>query len=148
MIEPVGVSDLEEIRALIAAAINASVTGSDDEVRFISDDIEKSLLWWLDNPAKSIHLKYLDSGAIVGVVLVKDFWNLTNLFVIPSHQRRGIGRALVHEVIGLCDNKSPRSKIQLNSSSYAVPFYEAVGFTQTGPGRDRPGGCVPFEYSL
>lgn len=148
LIDDVTVADLSEVRALTESAIHASVADPDHEAEFLINDIEKSLVWWQDHPEQSIHLKYLDAGKIVGVILVKDFWNLANLFVLPSHQRRGVGRALIEEVIRLCGDRSPRAKIQLNSSSYAVPFYEAVGFTQTGPGRDRPGGCVPFEYGL
>jgi len=148
LIEDVAVADLDEIRALIATAIRTSVTDSESEAEFLIGDVESSLRWWQAHPAQAIHLKYLDAGQIAGVVLVKDFWNLTNLFVLPGHQRRGIGRALVQAVVGRCAGRSPRAKIQLNSSTYAVPFYNAVGFTQTGPGRDQPGGCVPFEYRL
>ena len=39
-------------------------------------------------------------------------------------------------------------KIRLYSSNNAIGFYLNMGFRQTGPGIDRPGGCLPFEYEL
>ena len=48
----------------------------------------------------------------------------------------------------ICSEKSDVQKIRLNSSHHAKGFYKAVGFVQTGPGKDLPGGCIPFEYNL
>jgi hypothetical protein len=36
---------------------------------------------------ESVHLKYVLDRNIVGVALVKNFWNLSTLFVAPAHQR-------------------------------------------------------------
>jgi predicted GNAT family N-acyltransferase len=91
---------------------------------------------------------YSVDGSIAGFVVVKDFWNLSHLFVLPCQQRRGIGRCLVQTAIDACREKSPRRKIQLNSSAIAADFYGASGFTQTGAGITRPGGCIPFEYNF
>ncbi len=141
-------ADLSEIRALIESAVRESVATSDEDAEFLVTDILGSLEWWQDHKNESIHLKYSSDGNIVGVILVKEFWNLANLFVLPTQFRRGIGCALLQEVIGVCKERSPRDKIQANSSTNAVKFYEAMGFKQTGPGKDRPGGCVPFEYGF
>ncbi len=148
MIEPVMDADLREIRALIESAVRESVATSNEDAEFLVTDILGSLKWWQDHKKESIHLKYSSEGNIVGVILVKEFWNLANLFVLPTQFRRGIGCALLQEVIGVCKELSPRDKIQANSSTNAVKFYEAMGFKQTGPGKDRPGGCVPFEYGF
>jgi len=121
---------------------------TNEDAEFLVTDIFESLEWWQDHKKESIHLKYSSEGNIVGVVLVKEFWNLTNLFVLPTQYRHGIGCALLQEVLGVCEGRSPRDKIQVNSSTNAVKFYEAMGFKQTGPGKDRPGGCVPFEYGF
>ena len=148
MIREVATDDLSEIRQLIEAAIRKNVASTAAEAEFLLDDIGHSLDWWLENPSEALHLKYEDRGQIVGVILIKRFWNLTNLFVAPSHQRRGIGEALVRAGLEACRHRSPRSKIQVNSSSNAVGFYEAMGFKQTGAAIDRPGGCVPFEHGF
>jgi GNAT superfamily N-acetyltransferase len=148
MLERVTDKDLPEVRVLIAAALRQGVARSDAEARFLIDDIEASLAWWRENPDQAVHLKYSQAGSIAGVVLVKNFWNLTNLFVTPDRQGQGIGRLLLTEVLAMCRDKSPRSALLLNSSTVAVGFYQRMGFTQTGPGKDRPGGCVPFTYAF
>jgi GNAT superfamily N-acetyltransferase len=82
------------------------------------------------------------------VILVKNDGGLCNLFVHPSCYKQGIGRALFQAAVSICKEKPDIRKIQLNSSTFAAGFYEAVGFVQTGPALDRPGGCIPYEYSL
>ena len=148
MIEPVTEEDLTEIHALIECAVRESVAISSEDAKFLIADIFESLEWWQEHKKESLHLKYSSEGNIVGVVLVKELWNLTNLFVLPTHYRHGIGSALLQEVLGVCKGRSPRDKIQVNSSTNAVKFYAAMGFKQTGPGKDRPGGCIPFEYGF
>lgn len=138
--------DVEEIRNLIAAAVRQNVTSSEAEAAFLIDDIDFSLTWWLDNKDSALHLKYERDGRILGVILIKKFWNLTNLFVHPDNQGMGIGRALVLAGFDACRERSPKGKLHVNSSANAVGFYKRLGFEQTGPGIDRPGGCVPLEY--
>lgn len=99
-------------------------------------------------PFRPSILKYVVDGRIGGVVLVKKYWNLSNLFVLPTLQRRGIGRQLLETALAGCRDRSPKGKVMVNSSTVAVEFYKAMGFVQTGPGVDRPGGCVPLEYSF
>lgn len=146
MILPVEECDLPAVRALIAAAIRRNVARSEEEAVFLVADIDSSLDWWCANSGDALHLKYCVGEEIAGVVLVKEFWNLTNLFIAPRYQGGGIGRALVTEVLAVCRTRSPRGELRVNSSNVATGFYERLGFDQTAPGRDRPGGCVPFRY--
>ncbi len=148
MIEPVMQSDLEEIRRLIEQVVRTNVVRSEDEAIFLIDDIFSSLDWWQRNPERALHLKCRDDERILGVLLIKDFWNLTNLFVLSERQGEGIGRNLLNAGIEICRTRGKLSKIRLYSSSNALGFYLNMGFRQTGPGIDRPGGCVPFEYAL
>ena len=148
MIETVEAMDVREVLRLIDAAVRESVASSDEDAAYLIDDIQESIDWWQQNPETCIHLKYVDGGQIVGVVLVKDYWNLVNLFVLPSKHGQGIGKRLFLAVESACRDRSPRGKVQVNSSTNAVGFYKAIGFHQSGPGRDRPGGCVPLEYEF
>lgn len=148
MLSPITESDLNDIRKIIRAAIHGSVAQTDAEAEFLIEDIEKSLDGWFEFRDNACHLKYSESGAIAGFIIVKEFWNLSHLFVLPECQGKGLGRALVEEAIRVCRGRSPKDRIQLYSSSVAAGFYAAMGFTQTGPGIDRPGGCLPFEYVL
>jgi GNAT superfamily N-acetyltransferase len=146
MIEPVVDIDLPKLRYVTAAAVRESIVESENAAAFLIADIDRGLESWLANPDDALHLKYRTDGEIVGYILVREFWNISHLFVLPRYQRRGIGTALLRAAIENCRAKSPRKKLQLNSSTNAVPFYTSMGFRQTGPGVDRPGGRVPFEY--
>lgn len=142
------VSELAEISDLIASAIRHAVAQSEEEARFLIEDIARCLNAWASDPGQSIHLKYTLDDTIAGIVLVKKYWNLQLLYVDPRYQGRGIGRALIQAVLPECRARSPKGKLMVNSSSGAVPFYVALGFSQTGPGIERPGGAVPLEYSF
>lgn len=139
-------AELEEIRDLIAAAVRRNVASSEEDAAFLIDDIGSSLDRWPGNKDSSVHLKYVEGGRILGVILIKRYWNLTHLFVHPSRQGAGTGRALLLAGLDACRDSSPKGKLQVNSSTNAVGFYKKLGFRQTGPGIDRPGGCVPLEY--
>jgi GNAT superfamily N-acetyltransferase len=126
MIEPVEESDLEQVRHLIEAAIRHSVARSDEEAEFLVSDTASSLEWWLQNQHSGCHLKYSDAGKIVGVVLLKNGWNLCNLFVAPTHYRQGIGRALFEAARDHSSATQGIRAIRVNSSNFASGFYEAL----------------------
>ncbi len=136
-ISGVRTADLPGVRSLIAAAIRGSVADTEADAEFLIADINETLDKWLSEPEDSVHLKYEVGGEILGVALVKKFWNLSNLFVAPARQRQGIGRALINEVLRACRLASPRGKVEVNSSQVAVPFYESQGFRRTGRSHAR-----------
>lgn len=148
MISPVDAADLPAIRRLIEAALRGGVSQDEAEIRYLVADIGASLDEWSAAPANKVHLKWIDGDRIAGVVLVKEWWNLTNLFVEPGRQRQGIGRRLVAHVLGECRGRSPRQALLVNSSTNAVDFYRRLGFVPAGHPRDLPGGCVPLRYDF
>jgi GNAT superfamily N-acetyltransferase len=147
-IAPAESSDLPEIRALIESAIRGRAVHSEQDARGLVALIDTILRGWELDGADSIHLKYVIGREIVGVALVKNFWNLSILFVAPAQQRQGVGRALIEAVVRECKPRSPKPVLKVNSSTVAVPFYLSLGFRQVGPGLDRPGGCVPLEFAF
>ena len=146
MISPIEQVDLDALQSLAARAVRESVAEDEESARFLIADITQSLTTWWESGADGFHAKYTADDATVGFVVVKECWNLSHLFVLPESHGRGIGRQLADAAIHACRDGSPRGKIQLNSSTNAAGFYAALGFTQTGPGIERPGGCIPFEY--
>ena len=149
MIDVVVESDIGEIRELIAKCVRTSVVSSEAEAEFLIKDIgANSLDRWLSNKAESCHLKYVLEGKIVGVILIANYSKLCGLFVHPSYYKQGIGRGLFEAAASVCRERSDVEKITLNSSTFASGFYETIGFIQTGPALDRPGGCIPYEYTL
>ena len=141
-------SDFNKLIDIVGKTVRESVAESDKDAEFLINDITSSLRKWMDSSDGGYCYKYLSSNEIIGFILVKGFWNLSHLFVLPSHQRNGIGRDLIISALGVCREKSPHEKVVLNSSTNAAKFYGAMGFKQTGPGIERPGGCIPFEYSF
>lgn len=80
-----------------------------------------------------------DEGGIVGVVATRDNKHLYHLFVAESHQRRGLARALWRVAWEACVAISNPGEFTVNSSRYALPFYEKLGFIQVGPEENREG---------
>lgn len=141
-------TDLDRIREIISSAIGECVANSDEDHEFLYADVCSSLDWWVENKERSVFLVCDDGDVISGFVLVKEYSNLSALFVDPEHQRSEIGRELVTRAIELCKGRSPGACLTLNSSNHAAAFYRKMGFTQIASGIDRPGGCVPFEYKF
>lgn len=100
--------------------------------------------WWITH-GRGVHLKATERNRIVGVVLVKEYWNLCSLFVDPSMQKQGIGKVLLSTAIASCLGKSPYNAVRLNAAPAAVPFYARHGFTPLVPTRPLPPGFAAME---
>jgi GNAT superfamily N-acetyltransferase len=78
----------------------------------------------------------------VGSVVVGDYAWCTNMFVVPSHRRRGIARALLTRM--LADDKAYGAQANILLSSHAgAKLYPTVGYEEIGellmfaPPKDR-----------
>ena len=147
MIAEVLTTDLPDIRHLIDTTVRHSIPLPADDQHWLLAGIMESLERWEAEPDVFLHIKYVADEQIAGVLLLKDGWNLVNLFIDPAFQGQGIGRALV-AAAAKHTRASNYDAIRLNSSDFAVDFYRRLGFVQMGPGKDRPGGCVPMELTL
>lgn len=89
---------------------------------------------------KEIVFGALDGEKLVGVITISEHGNISCAFVDPSYHRRGIGKDLFRRVKATLDakNMGPYT-IKLNASPYAVPFYKAMGFGETGVATDYHG---------
>ena len=129
------------IRALAAFVVADTFAGDpalqQDTIANVNDNIDK----WLAEPARCVHLIAMDASAIVGMVLVRDFWNLCNLFVHPDYQSRGVGSALLEAACAPCAGRSPKGAIWLNAAPNAVGFYRRLGFIERPATRQLPPGA-------
>ena len=148
MIEKVAPEDILEIRTLISKTVKTCIEVNESDYPVLLEDILSSLDWWKENRASALHLKCSVDGKIVGVVLIKNFRVVSNLFVLPEYHRKGIARMLMEEVIRQCGAAKPGQELVLNSSTYAVEFYLSLGFVSNGEPRPLPGGCVPLIRRL
>lgn len=145
---PVAPRDKADILDLMARVICTSVTqDADIQANFI-ENVTRNLEWWEANPNLSCHLKAVNQQTIVGVILVKKFWNLCSLFVAPECHRQGIGRALVMAAIAECRDKSEKQAIWLNAAPNAIPFYQAIGFEPRESQQPQPPGVEPMQLKV
>jgi GNAT superfamily N-acetyltransferase len=70
---------------------------------------------------------------VVGMIEFRKNEHLSLLFVEPSYLRLGIARSLFENALIVIREASPSTnKITVNSSRYAVPVYESLGFMISG----------------
>lgn len=75
-------------------------------------------------------------GAVVGAVgILPERRHLYHLFVARTHHRRGIGRRLWDAA----RTELEPGPVTVNSSRFAIPFYEGLGFLTTGPQWEKDG---------
>ena len=77
---------------------------------------------------------------LVGVIALREVQHISLLFVRKRFHHLGIASRLVR--VAISDVKASRPEIPqitVNSSPYAVGFYESVGFTALGPEEKRDG---------
>ena len=71
----------------------------------------------------------LSNNQIVGMVLFSKPNVMKMLFVSPDMTRRGFGRLLWESARESVEKSEPAvSTIELNSTTFAIPFYQSVGF--------------------
>ena len=87
---------------------------------------------------------------IVGMIEMRGYNHISLLFVDRNYQRRGIAKHLFSQAIQICQAHKPQpSEISVNSSSFAVPIYEKLGFDRVGGRQVRNGiGFVPMLLDL
>ncbi|WP_099737366.1 GNAT family N-acetyltransferase [Comamonas sp. 26] len=85
-----------------------------------------------------------DSVGLCGVIALRDESHLYHLFVRADAQGQGVSRALWH----YAKAQSKHSTFTVNSSLFAVPVYEHLGFVaKTSPQKSNGLVFVPMVYS-
>ncbi len=97
---------------------------------------------------EQVLLVAVHDGQLVGVLEVRGGSHLALLFV--SLTGRGIARELLRMAITECRARQPHlSAVTVNSSLYAQPIYQRLGFRDTGPARTINGIVhVPMSLTL
>ncbi len=146
MILPVEAPEAPAIADFIERTIALSVDATDLEKESFVRNVRSNLEAWQQHPVGALHLKAVDGdGALAGVVMVKQYWNLCHLFVEPRFQGQGIGKGLMQAAIDGCRGRSPRQCLRLNASRNAVGFYRHMGFTLAA---DAPPAFAGVQYEL
>ena len=72
-------------------------------------------------------------GRAVGVIAVRPPCHISLFFVEKRYHRKGIGKALYGVISDYFRGAPGCEAFTVNSSPYAVPVYQRLGFTETGP---------------
>jgi len=76
-----------------------------------------------------------DVNDLSGFVAFRNPSHLFHLFVAAHAQSQGLGKLLWQKVL----DRSACSKITVNSSLFAIPFYQRLGFTRVGLDKKEDG---------
>ena len=123
--EPAAAADAEGLVAIRIAAMRESLE------RIGRFDPQRARDRFLANfdPAHTRHV--IVDGARVGFVVVRpqdDEWLLDHLYVLPAHQGRGIGAAVLQDVLASADARGQALRVGALRGSDANRFYARHGF--------------------
>lgn len=80
------------------------------------------------------------SGAIRGVLEIREGSHICLLFVDRPFHKQGIATKLWREAKRICLDSDPSiSEFTVHSSTYAIPVYEKLGFSKNGEKQCRDG---------
>jgi len=122
-------AELSDAKSLSRLAISLGKFYSDDYSSDISPFFVKKITvesfknYLIDENAYE-HYVYEEDGMIIGYFSLLNATHFLYLFVDEKHHKKGVARALVEYVLKGKEHKS----YSVNSSLYAVPFYEKLGF--------------------
>lgn len=81
-----------------------------------------------------------DNDKIVGMIEIRDYNHVCLLFVNKDYHNKGIAKQLYALSLEKCKKlKKDLIEIEVNSSRYAVPVYEKLGFKKTGEEQIKDG---------
>lgn len=88
-----------------------------------------------DIDLEAFHIfKYLDDELVAYARVFKedDHISFGRVVTDNSHRGSGLGKSLMHEVLGFIKRNFPGSKIEIEAQSYVQEFYEKFNFTRVG----------------
>lgn len=141
-------SDQTALQQIARNAITLAVAAPKEEKQNLLAGISRNIELVITDRIAGVFLTAELSDAPVGFIIVKDHWNLSDLFVDPGHHRLGIGSKLWRDAFALCAKKNTKRSIRVNSSLNAVTFYESLGFSKVDVEQKLPEFIIPLEYSF
>lgn len=138
-------SDAEAISRLVAGLAHFFLADpSSPEVKPFLAGLTPASFTERIGSSKFNHYVAEDSVGVCGVIALRDGSHLYHLFVRVDAQGQGLSRALWEHAKALSGNLN----FTVNSSLFAVPVYERLGFVAKTPPQTANGvAFVPMGYS-
>lgn len=133
MIRQATATDAENIEQLIQPYINDFVV---DELGF-----DKFSAYFIRQLIESPEIHYWvleQDGRIIGVIAYRQPAHIVHFFVEAQSQGRGLGKQLWDHLYAQI-SQNPIEMITVNSSCYAQPIYEHLGFVCVGTVKEMQG---------
>ena len=92
---------------------------------------------------EALHILARDGEIPVGAarILIKDgTGKIGRVCVLPSHRGAGLGRRLIEACLDRLRDLPDVTRAELGAQTYALDFYETLGFVAYGPVFDDAGG--------
>ena len=97
--------------------------------------------------AAALHLLLLDEETVIGTARIVDKGDgrakIGRVAIIKEYRGRGLGDLLMRETLQIAKTQGYTSAI-LDAQTYAIPFYEKLGFAPQGPEFDDAG--IPHRH--
>jgi GNAT superfamily N-acetyltransferase len=74
-----------------------------------------------------------ENKRLAGVLAMVAPGHISLLFVAKAYQRKGIARDLTNEMVRCISQMTETQELTVNSSPYALPVYQKLGFVPAGP---------------
>ena len=117
-----------------------------DEV--MDDMLENKEFKNLFKTGEQIMIGAIKDNKIIGGLAIGANNHISLVFVDKNNHKNGIAKALINEMVVRLKDKNV-DKITLNSTPYAIGFYQKVGFISTGPEVIKHGvKYTPMEFIL
>ena len=147
-IRNIELSDQNVLQQIARNAVTLSVVAPEEEKQNLLKGISRNIASVIIDQIDGVFLAAALSEVPVGFIIVKDYWNLSDLFVDPDHQGLGIGRQLCSDAFAICEKETTKPSIRVNSALNAVTFYESLGFYRIDVEQKLPDFIIPLEYSI
>lgn len=146
LLRPAAIDDNDAIFEMMVQVIRDTIDPAFQAETIVH--ITTNLRYWRRWPDSCVHIVATDGQAIVGVALVRNFWNFCSLFVAASHRKTGLGKQLTQQALDACRHRSAIGALYLVSTPSAVAFYEAQGFQPRASRQKLPAGFLPMGYTF
>lgn len=92
----------------------------------------------------------VQESAVIGIGEVREWRHVSMLFVHPEQQQKGVGGALFERLLAATlEHCADTKQLTVNSSPYAVPIYERLGFDIAGPPKTISGiPHIPMTFDV